>query len=100
MFLVGVSGIYLFVLAIAVCHKKTQTVRRLRRDPPELSSDEEDDKEFITNLEASRAAEDLENDENDVNGNRSNQMPNEGLDVRDMLMNQIRQIIDTTSRRR
>ena len=94
MFLVSVSGLYLLVLAITVCHKKCSTMRKLRRDPPELSSDEEDDKEFIRNVEELRAAQDLEggpNGRNPLGG---------GIDVRDMLMNQIRDIIDTTSRRR
>lgn len=61
MFLVSVSGLYLAFLAIAVCHKRIQVMRRLRRDPPELSSDEEDDQEFLESLDANRVAMDLEN---------------------------------------
>ena len=99
MFLVGASGIYLFVVSIAMCHKKCKTMQKLRRDPPELSSDEEDDKEFITNLDAQRAAHDHENG-GAPGALRRNQQNNLGLDVRDILMNQIRDIIDTTSRRR
>ena len=60
MFLVAVSGLYLFVLAIAMCHKRCQTIKKLRKNPPELSSDEEDDKEFLANLEEDRAAQELE----------------------------------------
>lgn len=97
MFLVGASGLYLLVVSIVTCHKKCKTMRKMRRDPPEVSSDEEDDKEFIENLEAQRAEQDLENGGEPGAGRRD--LAN-NLDVRDLLMNQIRDIIDTTSRRR
>ena len=81
MFLVSVSGLYLLFQAVIVCHKKCSTMRKLRRDPPELSSDEEDDKEFIRNVEEQRAAQDLEGGPNGRN------LLGGGMDVRDMLMN-------------
>ena len=53
MTLVGLSGLYLFVLAIVVCHKKCKARCRLRKEPPELSSDEEDDKNFLLTIRSS-----------------------------------------------
>ena len=65
MFIVSVSGSYLFVLALVSCNKTCQTRRKLRKEPPELSSDENDDIEFIEAIIANRAAEDRRRNEQD-----------------------------------
>lgn len=119
MFFVTVASLYHLSVAIIVCHKRIQTVRKLRKDPPELSSDEEDDREFFRNREADRAARERERErereqeENRANNNEINRNEqerrrarihalhnHEPFDVGSILMNQIRQIIDTSSRRR
>ena len=51
--LVGLSGLYLFILALASCFKQCQTRCRRRKKPAELSSDEEDDKQFLATARAS-----------------------------------------------
>lgn len=51
-----------------------------------MSSDEEDDKEFIRNVEANREQDDLENGGRVNNGQGLNHN-NASLDVRDLLMN-------------
>lgn len=53
MILVGLSGLYLFILFLAACFKQCQARCKRRKEVPELSSDEEDDKHFLLATRAS-----------------------------------------------
>ena len=46
--LVCLSGLYLFILALAACFKQCRARCRRRKGVSELSSDEEDDKQFLS----------------------------------------------------
>ena len=47
MFLVCLSDLFMLIMAIFACQKQCQSRKRRNKNPPELSSDEEDDAEFI-----------------------------------------------------
>ena len=53
-FLTTVADLCLLAFAISVIYKMCRASRRLAQEPPLLSSDEEDDKEFIGILERNR----------------------------------------------
>ena len=58
MFLAAVTDIYMLSKALGVIHKYCQISNRKKLDPPRLSSDEEDDAEYLRNFQR-----------NNINGN-------------------------------
>lgn len=65
-FLTVVSDLFLLIIAISSAQKTCRASKRKIADPPELSSDEEDDAEFIKIIERTRE-----------NHNRNNNNQNE-----------------------
>mmetsp|Transcript_28570 Transcript_28570/g.35347 ORF Transcript_28570/g.35347 Transcript_28570/m.35347 type:complete len:285 (+) Transcript_28570:441-1295(+) len=95
MFLAIVQSLILFTRSIFICQAHCQARRRKRMDPHELSSDEEDNDEFLRSVTARnrRIREQRENSE----GERGAEA---GINNRDHLVNQIRSMISQNSRRR
>ena len=97
LFLVVVADLYLLVMAIVACRARCLT--RRRRSHNLGSSDEEDDAEFLRAIAADqrqgviRARPGQGNTIADVMGVQN-------INSGDLLMNHIRNIIDTTSHRR
>ena len=58
MFLAAVTDIYMLSKALGVIYKYCQISNRKKLDPPRLSSDEEDDAEYLRNFQR-----------NNINGN-------------------------------
>ena len=47
MFLASITSIYILLKALGAIHKFCQRASRMKLDPPRLSSDEEDDSEYL-----------------------------------------------------
>ena len=89
MFLAVIHDIFLLTMAIMVCRKHCQASSRKKLDPPQLSSDEEDDAEFLRRDREGPVQPAEES---------SDEFPD--FDPRNILISQIRDIISTNSRRR
>ena len=50
MFLAAITDIYILMKALGVIHKFCQVANRKELDPPRLSSDEEDDVDYLRNF--------------------------------------------------
>ena len=50
MFLAAITDIYILMKALGVIHKYCQNANRKKLDPPRLSSDEEDDADYLRNF--------------------------------------------------
>ena len=89
MFLASISDIFMLIMAVSVAVRMYRAKRRSMQDPPLLSSDEEDDAEFIRELENrnQNRSEEPDSDEDVVPIDLPQQDP------RNMLVGRIREII-------